>query len=348
MHSFYQRQSILTEVGLDGQKRLSKTKILVIGAGGLGCPVLEYITAAGVGEIDICDYDTVDYTNLHRQVLFTPEDCGKLKSEIAKKRLNKQNPNIIINSLAKRFDLDFNLSSYDLVIDCSDNFETKFIAHDLCFINNIPLIQGSIHKFEGQIQFFQYGAENKNQDNEPCLRCLWPKEPEKSCVQTCSEAGVLGFVPGVIGTLQASEAIKYILKLPTLNSGQTQIINLFDFSTQKIKWKKEKFCPLCTKEKNKIDLRKFNYGQSDLEIEFKETTQKKYLIVSLVDPQKEKTKIDLISNSDQLLQDLKNTPKDNPIALICQRGIMSLKATQVLRNHGFKNSYSLKGGFEGL
>jgi len=339
--AFYQRQISLKEVGLSGQQKLIESRVLVIGAGGLGCPVLEYLTAAGVGHISICDFDTIDYSNLHRQVLYTPEDTGKFKAEIAAIRLRKQNPNIEVQVILKAFDLSLDISSYDLVLDCSDNFKTKFMAHDLCYKNNTPLVQASIHRFEGQIHVFT--PIKQNQDS-PCLRCLWPVAPEKSCVQNCEEAGVLGVVPGVVGSMQASEAIKYLLGLSVLGSGKTLMINLLDYSTQSIKWPKDLNCPLCSKQD--VNLAWFSYGESILEISFEKLIEEDYTVISLIGDQTKHIHHDLSTNLTSLLDDTKQYDKNRSIVVFCNIGVTSLKAVKILRENGFINSFSLNGGLQ--
>lgn len=340
---FYQRQITLSEVGFEGQEKLSNSHVLVIGAGGLGCPVLEYIAAAGIGHITICDFDKIDYTNLHRQVLYNPSHVDQYKAVIAKDRLNTQNPHIKVETILEPFDIHFDISKYDLVIDCSDNFKTKFSSHDLCYQNKIALIQGSIHKFEGQIQVYRFDSDDKS---KPCLRCLWPKAPEKTCVQTCSEAGVLGVVPGVIGSMQASEAIKYLLGLPTLQTGQNLMINLFDFSTQKIKWSKDGNCPLCQNEK--ISLESFKYGDSEFEINFNELNNKDYTLINVTGKSQSKLSCTITTDLKNLLLDVSGLSKDSDIVLVCNRGVTSLKATHLLRENGFNNCFSLKDGINSL
>ena len=338
---FYQRQITLSEVGEAGQERLSLSKVLVIGAGGLGCPVLEYLTASGIGSITICDFDKVDYTNLHRQVLFTPEHVGQYKAKVAASRLRKQNPHIIVEADLSEFNLDYDISFYDLVLDCSDNFKTKFIAHDLCYQNDLPLIQGSIHKFEGQIQVFNFG---KRERHIPCLRCLWPETPESSCVQSCSEAGVLGVVPGIIGSMQASEAIKYFLGMPTLNAGETLIVNLLQLTTQKIKWKRSNDCPLC--QQDNIELSRFTYDQSELEIEFFDLDKEEFVFVNLTGSVQDSIKNSIDSSLDRLLQDTEHLGSSTNIVLFCNRGITSLKGVKIMKENGFPNCLSLKNGIQ--
>ncbi|MDJ1497704.1 HesA/MoeB/ThiF family protein [Cytophagaceae bacterium DM2B3-1] len=202
----YSRQLMLPEVGIEGQEKLKTARILVIGAGGLGCPILQYLTAAGVGTIGIVDFDKVELHNLHRQILYHTEDIGKLKAEVAAQKLQTQNPYV-------RFDVhpvmiheenaDDLISVYDLVIDGSDNFHTRYLVNDTCVKYNKPLVYGSIFKFEGQLAVFNYqGGKN--------LRDIYPEPPNPEDVPNCSEVGVIGVLPGVIGTLMANQVIRLI------------------------------------------------------------------------------------------------------------------------------------------
>jgi adenylyltransferase/sulfurtransferase len=341
--AFYQRQMTLDEVGRKGQDCLMASRVLVIGAGGLGCPVLEYLTAAGIGHICICDFDIIDYTNLHRQVLYSPKQVGQYKADAAAQRLSEQNPHVKIEVRKDKFDINFDITVYDVIIDCSDNFEAKFIAHDLCYQNHIPLIQASIHKFEGQLQVFHF---DKPALDTPCLRCLWPKTPEKSCVQSCSEAGVLGVVPGVVGSLQASEAIKLVLGLPTLPTGESLIINLFDFSTQRIRWPKVKECPLCQFEQ--VNLSDFTYNASEFELDLADIEGEDWAYINLAGADQTKVDCSINSNLNTLTVDVAELNKQRKILLCCNRGITSLKGVKLLRAAGYHNCFSLKDGIQNL
>ena len=337
---FYKRQISLSEVGKLGQAKLNKSHVLVVGAGGLGCPVLEYLCAAGVGHLSICDFDTVDYTNLHRQVIYCPEDVGLFKASIAAERLSKQNPHIQITAHLKAFDLDYPLTNIDLIIDCTDNFKAKFICHDRCYQQGIPLVQASIHKFEGQLQVFHF---HKKKPEEPCLRCLWPITPDKTCVQTCSEAGVLGVVPGVIGSLQAVEAIKLLLGLPILTHGTTLFINLLNFSSQTISWSKNLECPLC--QNTHVNLEDVDYGStSSLELSWQQVTEDDYVLINIANVEQNFIQSNLSSSLEHIIEDTKFLDKKSKIVVFCQRGITSLKATKLLRSKGYNACYSLKDG----
>jgi len=217
----YQRQVILKEMGESGQRKLLQSKVLVIGAGGLGCPALQYLAAAGVGNIGIVDDDVVSITNLHRQPLYSTFDIGFSKVEKAKHSLTKLNPDINITSYNERLTTQNALNIigvYDLVIDGTDNFASRYLVNDACVLLNKPLVYGAVSQFEGQVAIFNY--QNKNGDVPVNYRDLFPIPPGDGEVLNCAEAGVLGVLPGIIGTMQANETIKLITGIgkPLINS----------------------------------------------------------------------------------------------------------------------------------
>ncbi|NJO87908.1 MAG: molybdopterin-synthase adenylyltransferase MoeB [Chloroflexia bacterium] len=217
----YNRHLILSEIGPEGQQRLKQAKVLVVGAGGLGCPVLQYLTAAGVGTIGICDFDFVDESNLQRQILFGTDDVGKPKAKIAAQKLAALNPFIQFNihntMLTKENALEL-FADYDVIVDGSDNFPTRFLVNDACVIAGKPLVFGAIYKFEGQVAVFNY-------QNGPTYRCLVPEQPDSSEMLSCSQIGVMGVLPGIIGSYQANEAIKMITGTGELLSGKLLMID---------------------------------------------------------------------------------------------------------------------------
>ena len=217
----YNRHIIMSEIGINGQKKLKSAKVLVIGAGGLGCPVLQYITAAGVGTIGICDFDFVDESNLQRQILFNTEDIGKAKAKVAAQKLSLLNPNVKIITHNQKLDktnvLDI-FKDYDIIVDGSDNFPTRFLVNDACVILGKILVFGAIYKFEGQISVFNY-------KNGPTYRCLIPEEPLISENISCSQVGVIGVLPGIIGSYQANEVVKIIAEIGDVMSGKILLID---------------------------------------------------------------------------------------------------------------------------
>lgn len=222
----YERQTALKELGEAGQQKLLQAKILVIGAGGLGCPILQYLTAAGVGEIGIADDDVVALNNLHRQVLYTENHVGKLKVEAATEVLQRMNSGIKINQHIVRLDNKNILPIirlYDVVIDATDNIPTRYIVNDACHLHKKPLIYGSILRFEGQLAVFNYQTSVTYRD-------LFPQQPKENEIADCNEAGVIGVLPGIIGSLQAAEAIKIITGIGQVASGKLITYNMLQNS----------------------------------------------------------------------------------------------------------------------
>jgi molybdopterin/thiamine biosynthesis adenylyltransferase len=227
----YAKQTILDEVGLIGQVKLKNSRVVVIGAGGLGCPIIQYLAACGVGTIGIVDFDVIEHSNLHRQVLYTPQDIGKKKADVAKERALSQNPDAIIEIFDCALNDDnaeFILSQFDLVIDGCDNFLTRYIVNDTCVELNKSLVYGSILGFQGQLAVFNHNG-SKN------LRDLFPEPPNAEDVPNCSDNGVLGVVPGVIGTLMANEALKCILELE-INRNTFHIFDLLSLEMTKLRF----------------------------------------------------------------------------------------------------------------
>lgn len=224
----YDRQMILPELGLEGQQLLMNSKVLVVGAGGLGCPVLLYLVAAGIGQVGIVDHDIVDETNLHRQILFNRNDLGKLKAELAVQKLKLLNPDVRLKAYPFQLiaaNASEIISGYDLVIDGSDNFATRYLVNDTCVALNKPLVFGSIFQFEGQVSVFNY-------KNGPNYRSLYPEPPAAEDTQNCAEAGVIGTLPGTIGTIMANETIKVLTGIGKTLSGQLLIFNMLDNNIQ--------------------------------------------------------------------------------------------------------------------
>lgn len=222
----YRRQVILPEMGEDGQLALKKARVLVVGCGGLGCPVLQYLAAMGVGHIGMADPDTVSESNLQRQILYSTDDVGKLKVHVAKDRLLRQNPLVAVQVFPTRIDTGNAMEiirDYDVVVDGSDNFFTRYLVNDACVILNKPLVFGSIYKFEGQVSVLNY-------KDGPTYRCLYPEPPEPGDIPACAEMGVLGALPGIIGILQATEVVKIITGLGNVLSGRLLTHNALDMS----------------------------------------------------------------------------------------------------------------------
>ncbi|MFH6961411.1 HesA/MoeB/ThiF family protein [Flavobacterium plurextorum] len=210
----YNRQTMLPEIGDEGQEKLKKARVLVIGAGGLGCPILQYIATAGVGFIGIMDFDTIEIHNLHRQILYTEDEIGQQKALIAKKAVSKLNPLIETAAITEKLTLENAsqiIEQFDIIVDGSDNFKTRYLVNDTCVRLNKTLVYGSILKFEGQIAVFNHNGSRN-------LRDLFPEMPDPKDVPNCNLNGVLGTLPGIIGNMMAHETLKLILELPALNN----------------------------------------------------------------------------------------------------------------------------------
>lgn len=346
--NYYSRQFSLPELGLAGQQKLKQARVLVIGAGGLGCPVLTYLTAAGVGTLGIIDFDRVEVSNLHRQVLYTLADVGRPKAEVAAERLQAQNPHVAIQVYTHGLDKDNALriiAHYDFVVDGSDNFPTRYLVNDACVILKKPLVFGSIYKFEGQVSVFNY-------EGGPTYRCLYPTQPTEGEVPNCAEIGVLGILPGVVGSLQAMEAIKLITGLGEVLSGSLLVYDALRASFTSYRF-------AAREEALAINSLQDDYGTTcalptdDLaEIEFDELqdllqdTAPPFLIDVREPAEFDRFNIGGVNwplkTLPQHLHELLSYPD---VVLCCQSGVRSRKAYELLSkalpNHRFKH---LKGG----
>ncbi len=269
----YNRHLILEEIGEKGQLKLKQAKVLVIGAGGLGCPVLQYLAAAGVGILGIIDNDIIDQTNLQRQILYTVEDVGQSKAATAAKRLLRLNPFVnfqIYKKLLTKENAVELFKKYDIIVDGSDNFQTRYLSNDAAVIADKPLVYGSVFKFEGQVSVFNY-------NESATYRCLYPTPPNPENTPNCSETGVLGVLPGVIGSLQANEVIKIICNLGKVLANKLLVVNVLSTSQLVLNYSKtdraevtkldenyEAFCRVAptenqiTLEELQIDFEKYN------------------------------------------------------------------------------------------
>jgi len=237
----YSRHLIMPEVGMDGQLKLKRAKVLMIGSGGLGAPLGLYLAAAGVGRLGIVDFDTVDFTNLQRQVTFGTSDVGRKKLEAASERLSNLNPEIQIDTFETRLTSDNALDilrDYDIVVDGTDNFPTRYLVNDACVLLGKPNVYGSIFRFEGQASIFGYPGG-------PCYRCLYPEPPPPGLVPSCAEGGVLGVLPGIIGCIQAMETIKLIIGKGDSLVGRLLLFDALGMRFRELKLRKNPECPVC-------------------------------------------------------------------------------------------------------
>ena len=229
----YSKQIILPEMGMGGQEKLAGAKVLVIGAGGLGCPILQYLAAAGVGTIGIADGDVIEISNLQRQVLYTEQEVGQSKAAVAEKKLNALNPNSTVFVHNVRIEagnaLDI-LRNYDIIVDGSDNFPTRYLVNDACIILDKPMVSGAIYKFEGQVSVFNYMGG-------PTYRCIFPEPPGADESPNCADIGVIATLPGIIGTIQANEVIKMITGIGEVLSGKLLVIDALTMSSHSFTFK---------------------------------------------------------------------------------------------------------------
>jgi len=237
----YSRHLLIPEVGEAGQHKLLRSKVLLIGAGGLGSPAAYYLAAAGVGQLGIVDSDVVDQTNLQRQILHSMDRLGEPKAESAKRTLEALNPDVKVIPYQERLtseNIDRIITEYDVVIDGADNFPTRYLLNDASVKWNKPVVHGSIYRFEGQVTVFK-------PHEGPCYRCLFPTPPPPELAPSCAEAGVLGVLPGVIGTLQANEAIKLLLGIGEPLVGRYLLFDALDTSFREVKLRRDQACPVC-------------------------------------------------------------------------------------------------------
>jgi len=347
----YSRHIILSEIGQNGQDKINKAKVLVVGAGGLGCPALQYLVAAGVGTIGIMDFDIVEESNLQRQVLYGTSSLGRNKAIAAKKRLEDLNPTISIHAYPFRLTSTNALSlfnAYDIILDGTDNFESRYLINDASIFTNRPVIYGAIYKFEGQVSVFNF-------KNGPSYRCLFSEPPKTNTIPNCSEIGVLGVLPGIIGTMQANEAIKIILGLEKVLSGKLFCYNALTSETSTISFSKvemeiEKV--LARKEKFETNEHGFNCEDQIQEILAEKALQNENALFIDIRELDETPKLELSQvvqiPLSQLEHCLDQLDKSKDIVLICRSGIRSKKAVSLLKKHNITNCFSLKDGVLGL
>ncbi|MDO8730078.1 MAG: ubiquitin-like small modifier protein 1 [Candidatus Omnitrophota bacterium] len=360
----YSRHLIMPEVGMEGQKKIKAASVLLIGTGGLGSPLGLYLASAGVGRIGLVDFDVVDFTNLQRQVLFTTEDVGQPKIAVAKKRLQAINPHITIQTHETRLSAENAmeiLKGYDIVVDGTDNFPTRYLVNDACVLLNKPNVYGSIFRFEGQASVF-------DASKGPCYRCLYPEPPPPGLVPSCAEGGVLGILPGIIGTIQATEAIKLILGNGEPLIGRLLLFNAMKMRFRELKLRKSPTCPICGPNRTitkLIDYEQFcgiapaaqttaaaDSGSLEITAEELKAALDDKKLVKIIDV-REPHEYDICHLAGSTLIPLGQLPQrykelniaDN-LVLHCHKGVRSMRALEFLKTVGFTKVKSLKGGIE--
>lgn len=353
----YSRHLLIPDVGLQGQRKLKAAAVLVIGAGGLGSPVALYLAAAGVGRIGLVDSDVVDASNLQRQVLHGTAEIGQPKVESARRRLLDLNPQIQVDAYTDAFtaaNARQLADPYDVIVDCSDNFPTRYLSNDLCVLTGKPNIYGAIYRFDGQASVFDAARG-------PCYRCLFPEPPPPGLAPTCSDGGVLGVLPGVIGALQATETLKVLLGIGEALVGRLLLFNAFDLSFEFVKLRKNPNCRVCGPNPTVTDLIDYAEFCGFLGVEHTENEQEitpselaarlqagdKLVLVDVREPHE--LEISRLPGArlipfGELASRLVEMEKDAEIVLFCRTGSRSARALDVLVADGFTRARHLRGG----
>ncbi len=357
----YSRHLLMPEVGLEGQQRLKAASVLIIGTGGLGSPVSMYLAAAGIGRIGLVDYDTVDYTNLQRQIVHGTSSLGDRKVKSARHRLLDINPDIQVEIFDEPFTSDnaFRIAeSYDLIIDGTDNFPTRYLVNDVCVLTGKPNVYGSIFRFEGQVSVFWA-------ERGPCYRCLFPEPPPPGLIPSCAEGGVFGVLPGTIGTLQATEAIKLLLDIGEPMIGTLLLYDALDMRFDQVRLKKNPHCKVCSSEAvitELIDYEAFcgvpghdheeGRLQAEMEISASELAEqlKNSEPVRLIDVREpHELHISAIPQAEliplgSLASRMHELDSAEAFVLMCKSGTRSARALELLAGAGFRKLKNLRGG----
>jgi len=357
----YSRHLIIPDVAMDGQKRLKNARVLAIGAGGLGSPVLMYLAAAGVGTLGVIDFDTVDESNLQRQIIHGQSDVGRSKAESARDSIRQINPYVDVVLHTSRLDstnaLEI-LADYDLVVDGTDNFATRYLVNDACVLLGKPYVWGSIYRFDGQASVFwaEYG---------PCYRCLYPEPPPPGMVPSCAEGGVLGVLCGSIGATQATEAIKVLTGIGESLVGRLQVYDALEATWRTIKVRKDPECPLCGKNPTitgLIDYEEFcGTVSEEATVAAQGSTMTARELADLMSAGEPLFLVDVrepaeyeivripgstLIPKDEILSGraLASLPQDQPVILYCKSGVRSAEALAALKAAGFRDARHVQGG----
>lgn len=357
----YSRHLILPEVGLAGQKKICSTSVLCIGAGALGSPIGMYLAAAGIGKLGLLDFDTVDYSNLQRQILHETKDVGRPKTESAREAIQGINPDteVVIHNtrISSENALDI-IRPYDIVVDGTDNFPTRYLTNDACVLLKKPNVYGSIFRFEGQASVFAPHLGG------PCYRCLYPEPPPPGMVPSCAEGGVLGVLPGIVGCIQTNEILKLALGQGTSLVGRLLLFNALDMKFREVKLRRDPQCPICGDNptiKELIDYDQFcgipdqpeEEAASPDEVtvqEMKKALENSTLGIRVIDVREpDEYEIAHINGVPQiplsvLPQRFTELDPNQQLYLHCKSGVRSMKALNFLREQGFKYVKSVRGG----
>ena len=343
MNERYLRHIQLEEVGSAGQQKLAHAKVLVVGAGGLGCPILQYLATSGIGTLGIIDHDTVSLSNLHRQILYTANDIGKNKALVAQKKLLELNPEIQVQAFSEALTIDNAtdiVSNFDVIVDGTDNFVSRYLISDTCIKLDKPLVFGALYKFEGQVSVFNY-------QKGPSYRCLFPNPPAIGEVPNCNDIGILGVLPGIVGMLQANEVLKIILGIGEVLSGKLMIINTLNYQQRILQFKrnheiiesikKKKLEAVATDDcifTNRVSLNEIEHIPNARWVDVREVGEKPEILEN-----------GIISMPLSQFESI-NTRRDDdrPTIFFCQSGVRSQKACQLANDKGWTQTYSLIEG----
>lgn len=361
--SRYSRHLILPEVGMEGQKKLKAAKVLLVGSGGLGSPLAIYLAAAGVGTLGLVDFDVVDFSNLHRQVVHFTDDVGKPKIQSAKEKISKLNPEV--NLITHETMLDSNnakeiIKNYDIVVDGTDNFPTRYLVNDACILLGKINVYGSIFRFDGQVTVFGY-------EDGPCYRCLFSEPPEPGLVPSCAEGGVIGVLPGVIGMLQATEAVKIICEIGQPLKGRLLYFDALKMKFRELKIRKDPNCPLCGPNPTITELIDYQQFCGIPKADDKEKPMNQdipHITVQELDKRMKNENDDLVvidvrephefeiariegatlKPLSEFENNFSDLPKDKEIAIHCKMGGRSLQACEFLKGQGYDKIMNVTGG----
>jgi len=357
----YSRHLILPEVGLSGQKKICSTSVLCIGAGGLGSPIAMYLAAAGIGKLGILDFDSVDFSNLQRQIIHGTKDVGRPKTQSAKETIAEINPNVevVIHStrISSENALDI-IRPYDIVVDGTDNFPTRYLTNDACVLLKKPNVYGSIFRFEGQASVFAPHLGG------PCYRCLYPEPPPPGMVPSCAEGGVLGVLPGIVGTIQATEILKLALGKGSSLVGRLLLFNALDMRFRELKLRRDPKCPVCGENPTVTELIDYEMfcgvtpepatpaaNPDEVTVQqMKQAMDDTKMGIRIIDV-REPDEYEIAHINAVPLYPLSTLPQrfteldpNTQYYIHCKSGVRSLRALQFLREQGFKYLKSVKGG----
>ena len=361
----YSRHLIMPEVGVEGQEKLKAAKVFLIGTGGLGSPAALYLAAAGVGTLGLIDFDKVDFSNLQRQIIHSTNSVNQPKVESAKKRLAEINPNVNVvtyNEMLTKDNIFRILKDYEIVLDGTDNFQTRYLVNDACVFTKKPFVYGSIFRFDGQATVFYPGKG-------PCYRCLFAEPPPPGMVPSCAEGGVLGILPGVIGVIQATEVVKLILGKGEPLIGRLMLYDALKMTFREVKFRKNPKCPVCGENPTITELidydafcgltrgeeKKSNSSESGipeitaLELKKKMDRREKFVLIDVREPSEFKinriprAKLIPLGNIPERVHELDSADE---IVVHCHFGGRSAKAVDFLRKAGFKKVKNLAGGID--